>query len=97
MRRQDLPRRDQPAQVSPRKVSWGIVRSRNLPLATLASLAAAGLLAAQDRPPLAERIAAHLRANDLKAQEGEMQCVRRHPAHARLAGAHEPDKGKVVD
>ena len=67
MRRQDLPRRDQPARVSRRKVSWGIVRSRNLPLATLAALAAAGLLAAQDRPPLAERIAAHLRANDLKA------------------------------
>ena len=45
----------------------GIVRSRNLPLATLASLLAAGLLAAQERPPLAERIAAHVRANDLKA------------------------------
>jgi hypothetical protein len=42
----------------------GIVRSRNLPLVTLA---AAGLLAAQGQPPLAERIAAHVRANDLKA------------------------------
>ena len=45
----------------------GIVRSRNFPLATFASLAAAGLLAAQGQPPLAERIAAHVRANDLKA------------------------------
>jgi hypothetical protein len=45
----------------------GIVRSRNLPLVTLATLAAAGLLAAQEAPPLAERIAAHVRANDLKA------------------------------
>ena len=44
----------------------GIVRSRNLPFATLASLAA-GLLAAQIQPPPAERIAAHVRANDLKA------------------------------
>src|ERR1035438_6260387 len=42
----------------------GIVHSRNLLLATLA---AAGLLAAQVQPPLAERIAAHVRANDLKA------------------------------
>ena len=42
----------------------GIVRSRNLPIA---ALAAAGLLAAQIQPPLAERIAAHVRANDLKA------------------------------
>ena len=32
-----------------------------------ATLAAAGLLAAQGQPPLAQRIAAHLRANDLKA------------------------------
>ena len=64
MRRQDLPRRDQPAEVGGRTVSWGIVHSRNLPLATLA---AAGLLAAQVPSPLAERIAAHVRANDLKA------------------------------
>src|ERR1022692_3423449 len=42
----------------------GIVHSRRLPLATLA---AAGLLAAQVQPPLVERIAAHVRANDLKA------------------------------
>jgi hypothetical protein len=42
----------------------GIVRSRNLPLATLA---AAALLAAQGQPPLAQRIAAHVRVNDLKA------------------------------
>src|ERR1035437_5610133 len=41
-----------------------IVRSRNLLLTTLA---AAGLLAAQGQPPLAQRIAARLRANDLKA------------------------------
>ena len=40
------------------------MRSRNLLLATLA---AAGLLAAQGRPPLAQRIAARLRPNDLKA------------------------------
>ena len=33
----------------------------------LATLAAAGLLAAQGQPPLAQRIAARLRANDLKA------------------------------
>jgi hypothetical protein len=33
----------------------------------LTALAAAGMLAAQDQPPLARRIAAHLRANDLKA------------------------------
>jgi hypothetical protein len=42
----------------------GIVRSRNLPFA---ALAAAVLLAAQGQPPLAQRIAAHVRANDLKA------------------------------
>ena len=42
----------------------GIVRCRNL---TLAILAAISLLAAQDQPPLAARIAAHVRANDLKA------------------------------
>ena len=41
----------------------GIVRSAKLPLI----LAAAGMLAAQAQPPLAERIAAHVRANDLKA------------------------------
>ena len=42
----------------------GIVRSRNLPLATLT---AACLLSAQGQAPLAQRIAAHVRANDLKA------------------------------
>ena len=42
----------------------GIVRSPRLPTAVLA---AAVLLAAQGQPPLAERIAAHVRANDLKA------------------------------
>ena len=42
----------------------GVVRRRNLTLAILASIS---LLAAQDQPPLAARIAAHVRANDLKA------------------------------
>ena len=40
------------------------MRSRNL---LLTALAAAGLLAAQGQPPLAQRIAARLRPNDLKA------------------------------
>ena len=30
-------------------------------------------------------------------QESEMHHVRRHPAHARLAGAHEPDQRKIMD
>src|SRR5664279_3762900 len=42
----------------------GIVRSANLLLTTLA---AAGMLAGQGQAPLAQRIAAHVRPNDLKA------------------------------
>src|SRR5271169_3809207 len=68
MRCQEVPRRDQPAEVASRRALLASYHGLVLSVKTLLiSCVAASLLAAQSAPVPAQRIAAHVRPNDLKA------------------------------